>query len=218
MKTGYVIHKYLNSFARDYNLVERIQLETTVTAVERAASGGWILSLAGNQQVVCDKLIWAIGTASHPIMPSWDLSTFDSPVIHSAQTGTELQQIANAKRVTVIGGAKSAFDTVYMLLRENKKVDWVIREEGGGTIAMVPPTLFGIWNMVDVVSTRAVASFSASIMNTSGVWYNLIHRTKLGRLGAQGFWRFLTFISDQEAGYLRDENFEKLRPTPHGYG
>ncbi|KAJ8107958.1 hypothetical protein ONZ43_g6571 [Nemania bipapillata] len=72
--------------------------------------------------------------------------------------------------------------------------------------------------MVDVVSTRAVASFSASIMNTSGLWYNFIHQTRMGRLAANGFWRFLTFLSDYEAGYSTDENFEKLRPTPHGYG
>ncbi|KAK6859159.1 cofactor FMO1 FAD enzyme [Apiospora arundinis] len=215
---GYVIHEYLNNFARDFDLVPLIQLETTVVSVDRATSGGWILHLAGGQTLECEKLIWAIGTASHPITPRWESSTFTSPVIHSAHTGTQLEQIASSKRVTVVGGAKSAFDTVYMLLKEKKTVDWVIREDGGGTLAMVPPTLFGIWNMVDVVSTRAVASMSASIMNTSGFWYNAIHRTQPGRLAMRCFWRFLTYISDQEAGYQKNENFQKLRPTPQGYG
>ncbi|KAK8037939.1 hypothetical protein PG994_014706 [Apiospora phragmitis] len=188
---GYIIHEYLKNFARDYELLPRIQLEPTVTSVQRTASGHWLVHLTDDQKLECEKLIWAIGTASHPIMPEWESSTFANPVIHSAHTGTELKQIASANR-------------------EKKTVDWVIREDGAGTIAMVPPTLFGIWNMVDVVSTRAVASMSASIMNTSGFLYNLIHRTRPGRLAAQGFWRWLTYISDREADYQSDENFEKL--------
>ncbi|KAI0468798.1 FAD/NAD(P)-binding domain-containing protein [Xylaria cf. heliscus] len=216
--SGDTIHTYLKNFARDFNLEQRIKLQTKVNTVERTGNGGWRLSIDGGKHMECQKLIWAIGTASHPVMPVWDQAGFSNPIFHSAETGQRLEQIATAERATVVGGAKSALDTVYLLLKSGKKVDWIIREDGAGTIAMVPPSLFGIWNMVDVVSTRAVASFSASIMNTSGWWYSFIHQTRLGRLTANGFWRFLTHLSDHEAGYSSDENFGKLRPTPHGYG
>ncbi|RYP76536.1 hypothetical protein DL770_007207 [Monosporascus sp. CRB-9-2] len=121
-------------------------------------------------------------------------------------------------RATVVGAAKSSLDTVYLLLRAGKKADWIIRDEGAGPIAMGPPTILGIWNTVDMLSTRAMASFSPSIMNTSGFWYRAIHRTWPGRLLAKGFWRVANFLADYAAGYSSDENFAKLRPTPYGYG
>lgn len=140
------------------------------------------------------------------------------PVIHSSDTGRNLDQIAGVNRATVVGAAKSSLDTVYLLLKAGKKVDWIIREEGGGPIAMGPPTLFGLWNTVDGLSTRAMASFSPSIMQTDGFWYRAIQRTWLGRAVAKGFWRFANFLADYSAGYSANENFKQLRPTPYGFG
>jgi dimethylaniline monooxygenase (N-oxide forming) len=198
--------------------VKRIRLETTVTQVERTPSGGWILTLNNGPAIECAKLIWGVGPGSSPVMPTWPRDNFTNPVIHSCETGSNLKEIAEAKHVTVIGGAKSSFDAVYSLLKSDKKVDWIIREEGGGPIAIGPPSLFGIWNTVDGLSTRAMASFSPSIMNTSGPIYQAIHRTWIGRTVAKTFWRIANVLADTAAGYSSNEQLKKIRPTPYGYG
>jgi dimethylaniline monooxygenase (N-oxide forming) len=190
-----------------------------VTKVQRSSSGkGWLIDFDHGHQIICDKVIWAVGPGSSAVQPTWPNKRFTQPVIHSADTGINLDEIRKVGRATVVGAAKSAFDTVYLLLKAGKKVDWIIREEGGGPIAMGPPTLLGIVNTVDGLSTRAMASFSPSIMNTSGLWYHAIHRTRLGRLVAKGFWRFANFLADYAAGYSVNENFVQIRPEPHGYG
>jgi len=107
-------------------------------------------------------------------------------------------------------------DTVYLLLKAGKKVDWLIREEGAGSLAMAAPTFLGIWNIIDAISTRALASFSPSIMNTSGFLYKALHRTRAGRLATKGFWHVATWLSDRAAGYGANEKFDMLRPSPDG--
>ncbi|GKT65221.1 flavin-binding monooxygenase-like family protein [Colletotrichum tofieldiae] len=221
--SGYTINQYLEDFVDKQGLTSRLQLETSVIEVTRAASGAWVLRTDHGPVIECTKLIWAVGPASSPVLPEWPRSGFSSAVIHSADTGTNLDRIDGIKTATVVGGAKSSFDAVYLLLKRGKKVHWIIREDGAGPLAqqpvsMAPPTLLGIWNIVDVISTRVLASFSPSIMNTSGLWYNAIHQTRLGRVAAGGFWRLVTFLADRAAEYSANEDFERLRPTPHGSG
>ena len=215
---GTTIHNYLVDFARDFDLTRRIRLETNVIGVDKLAQNGWRLNVEHASSVVCAKLIYATGPTSNAIIPAWPRTNFQKPVIHSSQIGTHLDEIGEAQRATVIGAAKSSYDTVFLLLRAGKKIDWIIREDGSGPLAITAPRLLGLWNMVDVVSTRAVASFSPSIMNTSGWWYQFLHQTKGGRLATKLFWRNVTRISEWHAGYSKNSNVQKLRPIPHGYG
>ena len=217
-QTGYTINKYLTSFARDFKLEELVTFESTVTEVDQTLSGAWILTLATGYQIECTKLIWAVGPGSSPVRPTWPKDNFSSPVIHSSDTGKNLGLISQAKSVTVVGAAKSAFDTAYFLTKAGKEVDWIIREDGGGPIAMGPPTLLGIWNTVDGLSTRSMAMFSPSIMNTSGFWYKAIHRTPIGRMVAGAYWRTANFLADYAAGYDANDDFKALQPTPRGSG
>lgn len=83
---------------------------------------------------------------------------------------------------------------------------------------MAAPTFFGVWNIVDIVSTRALATFSPSIMNTEGALYHAVQRTRVGRMVAKACWRFVTWFSDRAAGYGVNDDMEKLRPGPEGYG
>lgn len=123
--SGITINKYLNNFAKDHDLVDRIRLETLVTKVERTASGGWSLQVDNGPDVTCDKLIWAVGGTSSACLPKWPQKDFSSPILHSNQVGDNLQAIRKVRTSVVVGGAKSALDTVYMLLKAGKKVDWV---------------------------------------------------------------------------------------------
>jgi dimethylaniline monooxygenase (N-oxide forming) len=102
-----------------------MQMETNVIKVERTNSGKWVLDVDNGPTLTCDKLIWAVGGTSAPIAPTWPKKNFTSPMIHSSQVGENLAAIENIKTAVVVGAAKSALDTVYMLLKAGKKVDWV---------------------------------------------------------------------------------------------
>ncbi|KAI0476271.1 cofactor FMO1 FAD enzyme [Xylariaceae sp. FL0804] len=221
-KDGYIscatIHKYLNDFAEDYNLVERTRLLHTVTTIERLSEGGWRLNIANKPAIETAKLIWASGQSSDPVVPKYPQTNFHAPIIHSADTGRHLDAIEKCQSATVVGAAKSAFDTVFLLLNAGKKVDWIIRDDGSGPLAVMPPTIFGLFNSVDVISTRFSALFGASIMKTSGPGYQFFHRTRLGRAVAQGWWKAVHYISAYSCGYAKNANTEKLRPLPRSNG
>ncbi|KAH6653098.1 hypothetical protein BKA67DRAFT_518736 [Truncatella angustata] len=216
--SGDTIHRYLNDFALDFDLMRRIRLKTTVTNVSRTTWGGWRLELAGKAPVECTKLIYASGATSHPVVPTWPKVNFNSPIIHSAETGKHLKALENIKSATVVGGAKSSYDTVFLLLKAGKKVDWIIREDGSGPLAIMPPTLLGIANTMDVVTTRFVALMGSSIMSTDGAGHQFIQRTYLGQFIAWLFWIIVNWIADRHAGYSKSENAKKLRPGPEGNG
>lgn len=217
---GTTVHEYLVNFAEDHNLTRRTRLNTNVVRVERGlGGGGWALEVNEGQKIECDKLIYATGPTSSAIVPSWPQKGFETPIIHSQQIGVHLDQIHNhVRRATVVGAAKSSYDTVFLLLKAGKKVDWIIRDSPSGPLSISAPTFIGLWNTVDHVSTRMAASFSPSIMNTSGFWYSFLQRTIVGRALTKAYWRTSTYLSAHHAGYSKSENSEKLRPRPYGYG
>ncbi len=216
--SGDTIHTYLHDFAQDYGLLRRTRLRTTVTNVSRLANGSWRLEVAGKAPIECAKLIYASGATSHPVIPAWSKNNFNSPIIHSSETGTHLEQINSIQSATVVGGAKSAYDTVFLLLNAGKKVDWIIREDGSGPLAIMPPTLLGLANTMDVVTTRFVALMGSCIMSTDGAGHQFLQRTTLGRFISWLFWIIINWIADRHAGYSKSENAKKLRPMPHGNG
>lgn len=216
--SGQTIHTYLNDFAWDFDLTRRIRLQTTVTSVHRTCTGSWRLDIKGQVPIECTKLIYASGATSHPVIPSWHMENFESTVIHSCETGAHLDALRNIESATVVGGAKSAYDTIFLLLNAGKKVNWVIRNDGSGPLALMPPTLFGVVNTMDVVTTRFMALMGASIMSTDGAGHQFIQRTMIGRFIAWVFWLVVNWIAERHAGYHKSENAMKLRPMPHGNG
>lgn len=217
--SGETVHNYLNDFAKDNDLVRRTRLETRVDKVENllVPNGGWKLWVEHGAPIVCQKLIYASGATSSPVVPQWPKKDFNRPIIHSSETGASTDAIHGIDRATVLGAAKSSYDTVYLLLAAGKKVDWIIRDDGSGPLAMAPPRYFG-FNCVDFISTRATASFSPSIMNTTGLWYKFFQKTTIGMFFTMLFWLVATWLAELHAGYAKSENASKLRPKPEGYG
>jgi cation diffusion facilitator CzcD-associated flavoprotein CzcO len=155
-KDGYIaaqtVHEYLTSFAEEFDLTRRTRLRTRVVEVNRTDDGKrWVINVKVGVKLMCDKLIYATGPTSNPIVPTFPSEGFDSPVVHSQVMGERLPWIQeNCKRTTVIGGAKSAFDTVYMLIKAGQKVDWVIRDSPSGPMSLSAPTFIGYgvqWTM-----------------------------------------------------------------------
>ncbi|ROT41101.1 FAD/NAD(P)-binding domain-containing protein [Sodiomyces alkalinus F11] len=215
------IHDYLQSFAKDYDLVRRIRCRTKVTSARRFGSK-WILTLNDDEacQVTGSKLIAATGVTSGPHVPDFPRDGFVKPIIHSGEIGSHIETLLGpeVQRATVLGAAKSAYDTVFFLLKAGKKVDWIIRDDGSGPLAIMPPRLGGLLNTVDVMGTRALASFSPAILNTSGIWYQLLQKTAVGNYLTKVFWRSVSWMAEQHAGYSKNPNTEKLQPIPRGYG
>lgn len=217
---GDTIHRYLNDFARDFDLVRRTRLRTKVERVEKIPieqGGGWKLHLEGKAPLSCAKLIYASGATSHPVIPSWPKSNFTTPIIHSSEVGTNLGALGKIKRATVIGAAKSAYDTVFLLLQKGIQVDWAIREDGSGPLAIMPPKI-GLLNTMDVVATGLMGHLGSSILKTKGAGYWFFNRTALGRAVAHAFWQAVTFIAASHAGYDKSPNAQKLKPLPVGNG
>ncbi|KAL8965208.1 MAG: hypothetical protein Q9183_003973 [Haloplaca sp. 2 TL-2023] len=215
--SGETIHEYLFEFAKENDLLRRTRFETRVVQVKRLPTRGWQLHLDHGAPLVCQKLIYASGPTSSPVIPKWPMKGFQSPIIHSSETGSSLDMIRDVNHATVIGAAKSSYDTVYLLLAAGKKVDWIIRDDGSGPLAITPPRYFG-FNAVDFCSTRAASSFSPSIMNTTGLWYRFLQRTLIGMMVTSLYWRVATWLGELHAGYAKSENASKLRPIPEGYG
>lgn len=221
--SGTTIHHYLKDFAVEYGLVDRIWLGTRVTSVKRVRSGpsSWHLNIQGQKNGVleADKLIIASGVSSDPYIPRLPRTRVTIPIIHSAQIGGNLGALKSpdVKRVVVLGAAKSAYDAVFLLLESGKKVDWIIREDGTGPLAIMPPRLLGI-NTVDFMATRFLASFSPAILQTRGLVYKFLHKSSLGMMITSLLWRNVTRLAESYAGYAKSENAEKLRPIPSGYG
>ncbi|KAJ5219504.1 hypothetical protein N7468_008708 [Penicillium chermesinum] len=222
--SGKTIHDYLHSFAEEYNLVRHIRLRTTVTDARKNGEK-WTLQLDDRSktsqcQVSGTKLIVATGVTSGPYIPEFPNEGFVKPIIHSSQIGPQLESLTGpeVQRATVLGAAKSAYDTVFLLLKAGKQVEWIIREDGSGPLAIMPPRLAGLLNTVDVMGTRALASFSPAILNTSGIWYRFLQKTAPGNFLTKIFWRLVAFIAEWQAGYHKSPNAEKLRPIPSGYG
>jgi dimethylaniline monooxygenase (N-oxide forming) len=140
------IHDYLQSYAEDHDLVPRIRLNTTVTNA-RKIDDRWVLTLNNAShvsQIAGTKLIVASGVTSGPYVPYFQSDGFNKPIIHSSQIGPEMANLTgpNMERATVLGAAKSAYDTVFLLLKAGKKVDWIIREDGSGVRALTGCILY----------------------------------------------------------------------------
>ncbi|KAF9884962.1 hypothetical protein FE257_000872 [Aspergillus nanangensis] len=217
---AHTINEYLVSFAEEFNLTPRTRLQTRVTRVERRQDPvGWALETSTGQHLECDKLIYATGPTSSPIVPKFPREEFDQPVIHSQFINQHMDYIdQQVQRATVIGAAKSSYDVVYMLLKAGKRVDWVIRESPSGPFSISAPTFLGLWSTAAHVSTRMASSFSPCIMNTSSSWHNFLHQSMVGRALTRIYWRTSTFLSAQHAGYSKSPSAELLRPHPPGYG
>jgi dimethylaniline monooxygenase (N-oxide forming) len=221
---GYIpamtVHDYLVSFADEFGLSRRTQLNTNVIVVDRALDGKrWAITVDKGPDIICEKLIYATGPTSSTIVPKWPRESFSRPLVHSQAMGGHLPWIEkNCKRTTVIGGAKSAFDTVFMLVKAGQRVDWIMRDSPSGPLSLSAPTFIGLWNTVDHVSTRMAASFSPSIMNTSGFWYHFLQRTYPGLALTDLYWRISTYLSASHAHYGANEDMEKLRPRPYEHG
>lgn len=215
MVTGYMVHDYLQKYAEDHDLLSRIRFNTFVDRVERS-SRGWKLHLRDSTDTIdTEKLLVATGVTSVPSMPgTFSTEAATIPVIHSKELGVSSRLIESddIRSITIVGASKSAYDAVYMLLSMGKQVNWLIRPDGNGPLAIVPADFFGFVNGIAISSTRLMTYLSPSILKSTGALTGFFQRSRVGRWCTNAFWNTITYLSNQHAGYAQHDHVAALKP------
>ncbi|GLB06363.1 hypothetical protein AtubIFM57258_001666 [Aspergillus tubingensis] len=217
---GYALKQYFSDFIDHFDLRRRTRFHTCVHTVEKA-DGFWALH-TDSVLYKCSKLIMSPGLFSTPnefSIPGQQ--SFERPIMNHSQLGTTGALLANdpaVKSVTVIGASKYGYDAVYLMASHGKRVEWIIRESGGGAVWMALPWLwFGPWRLKleGLTTTRFITWFSPCIWgNCDGFGWvrGLLHGTALGRWLVRSFWDKLNGDAIEVNGYRREAALKDLEP------
>ena len=196
------MYEYLRDYAVHFDIYHHIHFHTDVKEIEKL-DHGWKISVTNTnpdgstkgQVYECKKLIMCNGLSStpRPISISGQ-EDFDKPIFNHGGLTTEAPAVVkdpNVQTVTVIGASKIGYDAVYLFASHGKKVEWIIRESGGGAVWMSPPWIpLGPWTVL-LVTTRFFTWFSPCVWgHFDGFnWIRrLLHGTWLGRWLMHQFW------------------------------
>jgi dimethylaniline monooxygenase (N-oxide forming) len=221
---GNHVYTYLEAFAQsktwgEKTLKDRIILNTTVSKVDYSTNPDntrlWHLQTTSGKSYTCNKLIVASGLTFIPHLPTVKKIAFTPPIIHSRELAAQSPFLLgpSVKNVTVIGGAKSSFDTVQMLCKASKSVTWIIRTSGQGPAFMAPPQAPPpLKNSNELISIRLITKLSPSIFEPMDAWDRFFHHNKFGIWLTRLFWGMINAKWLKASGYDRNEEMVKLRP------
>lgn len=199
------MYEYLNDYAVYFNILRLIEFHADVQEVEKLQNGWKITALKTNSDqstekrtYQCEKLIMCNGLASTPRPISVrGHGEFDKPIFSHEGLKDQASAVAKdpeVKTVTVIGASKIGYDATWLMASHGKKVEWIVRESGGGAVWMSPPwILLGPWMVMleHVVTTRFFTWFTPCIWGQyDGFnWIrSLLHGTSIGRWLVHNFW------------------------------
>lgn len=186
------------------------------------------------------KVIVATGLTSQPRIPIFagqdsfgaplfhikELALYQDTLLSKANDKTEDQNIGTEEEeedyegtrddrppLTVLGGSKSAWDTVYACASRGHRVNWVIRSSGTGPSWMSPAAVFSPLNLLleSLPLVRALSWFSPCIWVNSPI-RRFLHGTWLGRIIVRLFWASLEWDILRVNRYSDHVETAKLRP------
>ncbi|RPA93809.1 FAD/NAD(P)-binding domain-containing protein [Choiromyces venosus 120613-1] len=216
------LHAYMNEYAEDFGIKQRIRFKTTVNRIARNEDGKrWDVWVNDDSELMtCDRLIVATGLTSKPIMPNTPSEKSTAKIFHSKELGTEYDYVTSpaVKNVTVYGGGKSAIDALYSCVTNGKNVNWIVRKGGGG----VPPLLTGVINGQNL-DDFAVSRFASKLhpnLHTNDWWHWALHSGKnfLGQWLHWKYWERTTDTMQSNGEYTKSENMAKLAPNIVDHG
>jgi cation diffusion facilitator CzcD-associated flavoprotein CzcO len=137
---GEVIHDYLQAYAAEFGIAERIRLRTKVLSAEHqdTTEGGWVLTTTSSdaddkqepKRVRARRLIIATGLTSEAFLPRFDgQETFGGRVFHGKHFQQNRDTLDTAKSAVVFGGTKFAWDAAYAYATAGVQTHMVIRCE-----------------------------------------------------------------------------------------
>ncbi|KXT12439.1 hypothetical protein AC579_695 [Pseudocercospora musae] len=170
--TGEAMYQYLCDYADHL----RLRLQTKVTEVEKleGKNAGWKISvqtLKGKSSLFTEKLIVSAGLTSKPLrMTLPGQESYAAPHLHAGSLAREVPQLASdpkVERVTIYGGSKFAWGSVYAFASRGKEVDWVIAKSDHRStwitkVIMTSPLRGNVW-AERLVTTRFLNWFSPSV-------------------------------------------------------
>jgi cation diffusion facilitator CzcD-associated flavoprotein CzcO len=223
---GAVLHKYFNDFADHFDLRKRIKFNTQVLTVEKLDKGWKVTTVCEKAQSViyeCDKLIIGSGLASSPNpvrIPGQE--DFGKPIFNHSRLqdlGYQMAYDPDVKSVTVVGASKTGYDAVHLMASHGKKVNWVIRESGGGGVWMAHPWVkmgrLGDFRLEHLATMRFFCWLSPCIWgDADGFGYirSALHKTRLGRYIVHNFWENMRNDIVETNGYRKESVLEHLEP------
>lgn len=223
---GHVLYRYLTHYAEHFGVYRRIRFDTKVTAAERAESGGWMLkaetqanaaATLESSQLFARKLVVATGLTSEPFIPQIPgMESFRGLIFHSKQFQQHAESLAKLRKVTVLGGSKSAWDVAYAYATSGATVHMVIRESGQGPVWMAPPYVTPLKRWLEkLVHTRFLTWFSPCIWGDEDGYSSMryyYHQTWIGRQLVDIFWSILSNDIFSLVGFDRHPEMKKLKP------
>lgn len=226
---GEAVFDYFKQYAEKHDLTRRIWSLSKIRSAEKTETG-WRLSVidghlpVANQfeTVTCSKLIVATGLTSDPApINIRGHENFEAPVInfaHFRQEAPRLLANPSAQHIAVYGGSKAAYDAVYMLASNGKRVLWIIRASGHGPTFMAPGHIylgpFRCW-LEKLTTVRFLTLFSPCVWGQAdgfGCIRSLMHGTSIGRFLVDKFWSKLSSDVIAQTGLEAHEELKKLIP------
>lgn len=210
---------YLESYARRFDVHDKIRFSTTVVKVRRRkdpSQPGWNVETASGEVLECEKLIVASGLYSkeRPI-PVPD-SAYTGTNIHSKYLSRVHERLCadpDVKDVVVVGACKSAVESCSVFLAAKKRVHWVIRpSDQGAPLIIFHPDLKP--TPLAIALARIFPIFTPSPWSTSGFWYNFLHSGYwiFGTLLVHGFFKLMSWAILREVKYGQSKNAAMIEP------
>ncbi len=185
------IVSYLNSYARHFRVIKKIQFNCQVDKLERRPDeNGWILrchDTRRNEEYVkaYDFVIVCNGLYSSPRIPSFpDQDKFTGRIVHSSLF--QDLELAQDSKVVVVGFGKSALDRAEDAAQRADQVTLVFRQAHWP----VPQKFLGLLESKYMIG-RFVSAF-LPLYQHPGKWEQRLH--KFGGWLVWGFWRVMEFV------------------------
>lgn len=225
---GRVCHDYLTAYAEKFDIANKIQYSSRVLVAEHHSDGGWTLTVskpsngeASETKIKARKLVVSTGLTSEPFRPKIEgEERFGGLIFHSKEFLQHADTLEDTtKRVTVFGGTKSAWDTVYAYATKGFKVNWVIRASGHGPSWMAPPCVTPLKKWLEkLVMTRALTWFSPCAWGSADGYSgmrNFLHGSGFGRAVTNKFWNTLGDDVKTLNQFDAHPEVAKLKPWSH---
>ncbi|RVX71129.1 hypothetical protein B0A52_03495 [Exophiala mesophila] len=222
--SGEHVTAYLENFAQTTyfggtSLQSRIHFDSPVTSISQEQQV-WSVTTSHGSQYKCRKLIMATGPTSLPNKPAFFDESCSIPLLHSRdlQKNHPFLSSSTVHQVAVVGGSKSAFDTVYYLIKSGKQVHWLIRPDGQGPGLLATPDGGGLYqNSHEIISTKFIAKMSPCIFEPADGWLRFYHHSYIGAWFRKGLWWMVNWMWQATAGYNQSPNKAHLKPDLPAY-
>ncbi|KAK0111257.1 monooxygenase [Cadophora gregata] len=216
---GHHVTLYLEAFSMHKafagkTIKDRIIFDSPVSNITKM-NKSWNVETSTGKTFNCKKLIIAAGLTSTPNIPSFPIKDFKPPIIHTRDlaANTPLLSSPEIKSVLVIGGSKSAFDTVVLLSSLKKSITWAIRTTGQGpALPANPDAPWPLSNSHEIISTRLVSKMSPCIFEPLDGLTRFFHCNSIGIKLVDMIWSAIDGMWRKTAGYGRSDSMRNLTP------